>query len=280
MNDWSNIFIHSFSALGAKLMAFVPNLLGAVLLLLAAILIAGTLRKLVEKGLRGIGADRVPGRFLQGEHARSFEGAGAPSIIISKLVYWSTILIFLLTISETLGWTVVTEKTSDLIGYMPQLFSAVIIFVVGFFIASFIRNAMQATFGSMAMGSGRLVSQVAFYIILVFISVTALDQAGVDTTLLTANISIIIGAVMVSFSVAFAWAAKDLVRNILSFVYGRDRFEVGQEVSFGNVKGRIISFDHMNVVVRNETEDIVVPTRMIVDAEVRVAHGPAPVGKP
>jgi small-conductance mechanosensitive channel len=273
MNNWSNIFIHSLSALGGKLMAFVPNLLGAILLLVIAIVVAGVVRKVVEKGLHAMGMDRLPGRFLGKEHARSFEGVGAPSLLIGKLAYWTILLVFLLTISETLGWTVVTEKTSELIGYMPRLFSAVIIFVVGYFIASFIRNALQAAFGSIALGSGRFVSRIAFYIILAFISVTALDQAGVDTTLLTANISIIIGAVMIAFSVAFAWAAKDLVRNILSFVYGRDRFQIGQSISFGDVNGKIISFDHMNVVLRNEIEDVVIPTRMLVDAQVRVAHG-------
>jgi hypothetical protein len=192
---WTDVLLRSFAAFGAKLMSFLPNLLGALLLLALAALLASFLRRVVSKGLGMIGFDALPAKVFGKERAERFMDDAAPSILAGKMVYWLTILLFLVTIAETLGWQVVSEKTSDLIGYLPRLFSAVLIFIIGYYIATFIRNALDATFGSMSGDTGNAISRVAYYIILVFISITALDQAGVDTTLLTANISIIIGAV-------------------------------------------------------------------------------------
>ncbi|HQW06140.1 MAG TPA: mechanosensitive ion channel [Flavobacteriales bacterium] len=267
---WTDVLLRSFAAFGAKLMSFLPNLLGALLLLALAALLASFLRRVVSKGLGMIGFDALPAKVFGKERAERFMDDAAPSILAGKMVYWLTILLFLVTIAETLGWQVVSEKTSDLIGYLPRLFSAVLIFIIGYYIATFIRNALDATFGSMSGDTGNAISRVAYYIILVFISITALDQAGVDTTLLTANISIIIGAVMVAFAVAFALAAKGILHNILSFLYSRDHLELGQEITMGDVHGTIVAMDHMYVVVHNNGEDILIPTREFTEQRVRI----------
>lgn len=272
ISHWSDVLLNSFAVLGGKFMAFVPNLMGAALLLIIAILLAAFLQGLTVKALGLISFDSFPKKVFGGPRAERFTGPNAPSVVSGKLVYWVTMLVFLVIIAETLGWQVVSEKTSELIGYLPRLFSAVLIFVIGYYIATFIRNAMDAAFGSMSADTGNVISKVAFYIILIFITVTALDQAGVDTTLVTANVSIIIGAVMVAFAVAFALAAKGILHNILSFLYSRDRIQVGQEITIGDVSGTIVAMDHMNVVVSNGAEDVLVPMREFTEQRVRIKH--------
>ena len=75
---------------------------------------------------------------------------------------------------------------------------------------------------------------------------------------------------MVAFAVAFALAAKGILHNILSFLYSRDHLELGQEITMGDVHGTIVAMDHMYVVVHNNGEDILIPTREFTEQRVRI----------
>ena len=57
------------------------------------------------------------------------------------------LLVVIITAADTVGWTAVSTEISKLLGYLPRLLSALVFFVVGSYIASFIRDLVR--------GSGR-----------------------------------------------------------------------------------------------------------------------------
>lgn len=143
----------------------------------------------------------------------------SPSHFVGKFVYWIILLIFFVLASDTLGWTVVSESVSDLIFYLPKLFSAIVVFIIGLYIANFIKKALSGIFDSLNVSTGKVISNIAFYIIIVIISITALNQAGVNTKIVTSNVNMIIGGVILAFAVAFGFGAKDILGNILIYSY-------------------------------------------------------------
>lgn len=193
-----------------------------------------------------------------------------PSQLVGKFVYWIILLLFFVTASDTLGWTVVSNSIRDLINYLPKLFSAIVIFVIGLYIANFVRKALIGLFDSLGVSTGKIVSSFAFYIILVIISLTALKQAGIDTSAITSNVNLIIGGIILAFAVSFGFAARNILGNILSTFYSRNTFKVGQKIELGDIKGEIEKIETVSVTIKTAKGKFVVPSSRLVSENVKV----------
>ena len=106
-------------------------------------------------------------------------------------IKWILIFIFIIVASELLGLKMVSEQLGNLIAYLPKLISAVVIFAVGIYVANMAKKTISKMFSSLELTGGSLVGNIIFYVISIIVSVTALNQAGVNTDLITNNLSII-----------------------------------------------------------------------------------------
>lgn len=266
LSDFYDVIFHSFETITLKIMAYLPNLIGAVILLVIGWFVARFVSRLLERILRKWKFNNLTEKLHLQELFSASKLNITPSRLAAKIIYWTIMLVFLVTASETLGWEVVSRETSNLIKYLPKLFSAIVIFVIGFYIASFVRKTLKVTFNSFSLGAGPFVSQAAFYIILVLITITALNQAGVNTEIITSNVVVILGAFLLTFAISFGFGSREVFRNILSGFYGKQSFEIGQEVEVEGHKGRIVKFNNVNVVLETDSELVVIPTSKLVES--------------
>ncbi len=118
---------------------FIPRLVGAVVLLLVAWLVASGMRLAVS---RGISAAKLDERL--GEEA---EGKKTPlSAALGNIVYW---LVFLLFLPAVLGaleleglLTPVKAMTQQFLAFLPNVFAAVLILVFGWFVARVVQRVV------------------------------------------------------------------------------------------------------------------------------------------
>ncbi|MEQ9426754.1 MAG: hypothetical protein RJQ09_20185 [Cyclobacteriaceae bacterium] len=270
LTNWTQIAIESLVALGQKVMTELPNILGAIFLIIVGWIIAKLLSYIVRKALGAIQFDKLSEKLNTTEILEKAHININPSQVVSKFVYWIIILLFFVTASDTLGWGVVATSISDLLTYLPKLFSAVIIFVIGLYIANFVRRGLQGIFDSLSVSSGKVVSSVAFYIIAIIITLTALNQAGVDTSIITNNVTIILGGVILSFAVSFGLASKDVLHNILSAFYSRNNFSEGQQIELNGHKGKIEKIDNISVTIVSGNDKTVIPARKLLSEDVKI----------
>ena len=153
ISDWTRIVLESLLELGKSIMSALPNILGAIFLILLGWLLAKLFAFLIKRGLRIIGFDKIGGKFGFEELIQKVKVTITPSELVARFVYWVLLLLFFLTASDTLGWVVVSESIGDLIAYLPKLFSGIIIFVIGLYIANFIKRALKSLFDSLSIGT-------------------------------------------------------------------------------------------------------------------------------
>lgn len=268
--DWSQIGLESLTALGQKIMVELPNIVGALFLILLGWLIGKAAAYVVSKALRAIKFDNLSKRFEIEELLNQTNVTLTPSQLVGKFVYWIILLLFFVTASETLGWHVVSTSISDLIAYLPKLFSALVIFVIGYYIAVFVRTSVKTVLKSMAVSSGNILSSFTFYIILVIVSVTALNQAGVNTEIITSNITLIMGGLVLAFAITFALSAREVMTNILSSFYSRNNFKVGQKIQINSTSGKIIKMDSVSVTIETQDGKVIMPSHKLISEEVTV----------
>ena len=270
VTDWTEVGIQSLIALGQNLMSALPNVLGAIFLIILGWIIAKILSFIVRKALKVVGFNKLSEKIKADEMFGRMNITMTASQVVGKFVYWVILLLFFITASDTLGWTVVSESIGSLIRYLPLLFSAIVIFIIGFYIATFVRNGLKGILESLSVSSSHVISSIAFYIIVVIITLTALDQAGVDTTILTSNVTIIVGGIILAFAVSFGFGSRDVLTNILASFYTKNKFEVGQNIELHDVKGKIEKMDNLSCTIKTAGGMTVVPVKRLLSENVNI----------
>jgi hypothetical protein len=185
--------------------------------------------------------------------------------VILSVLKWLLVLIFILIGADVFGLNMVSEGIGSFIAYLPRLLTSLLIFVGGIYVGTLSKKAIQSMFKSLELTGGNLLANIAFYLIVVFISIAALDQAGIDTSILKSNLTLIIGSILLSFTIAFGLGSRDVIKRLLFGYYSRKNFEIGQRIKVKEIEGVIISIDNICVVIQTTEGKIVLPIKEIVD---------------
>lgn len=190
--------------------------------------------------------------------------------IILKTIKWILYFVLFMVITEVLELTMLSEGLKSILGYLPMIVSGLAIFVIGLLFANFIKNSLKSLFESMDLSGGKALSQIIFFIILIFVAITALNQIGVDTTIITSNVTLIFGAFLVAFTLALGLGARPVVSDLLRTYYTRRKFELGQRIKFKDIVGEIVSVDDLSMTLKTETGTLVIPIKEIVENQVEI----------
>lgn len=254
---------HSFSSFWDTLIGILPNIIGAILLIaigwgIAKLISIGT-RKLLES----LHFDKLGTKILDYTSLKIDRDQIKPSQWVGTFAFWIILLVFFISASDTLGWNVVSTSISNLVNYIPQLFSALLVFAIGLYIASFVRSFVSTTLESLGMSASKILSEITFYILLIIIGTTALEQAGIDTAIITANISIILGGILLAFAIGFGFSSRELLTNALSSFYVKNTFSEGQMIKIDGIVGKISHIDYMKTIIRTDRGEFIIPTKRL-----------------
>jgi small-conductance mechanosensitive channel len=277
LTTWSKLFFESLGAFGQRMMGALPGIIGAVLILLLGWLFARIVSAAVSRFLRLVKFDALGEKIQADQFLKKANIDLSPSKVVGKFVYWVLILLVIITASDTLGWTAVSEEISILLGYLPNLLIAIIFFIVGAYIASFLRDLIKGATHSLGISTGKVVSSFVFYLLMILVTLTALEQAGVDTTIITSNLLLILGTVLAAAAISYGIASKDLLANILAGFFSRRTFLPGQTIEIDGIRGEIVEISTISVTVLNaEEEKIVIPSHQLITSKVKIIQDRAP----
>lgn len=248
-----------------------PGIIGAIIVLILAWLIIKITAYMLKKLMRLARADRISDRV---NDAKLFGQDSKIKVDIIKVVLgfvkgllWLT---FIIVAADVMGLTVISEEIANLLRYLPVLLSALVIFMIGMFAAKLIKKALIGVFDSMGIGGSKIVSNIIYYIIIVFVLVTALNQAGIDTAIITSNITLIIGALLLAFAIGLGLGSREVVADLLRTFYARKTFSVGDVIKTKKVEGTVEAIDGIFVTIKTETGKLVLPIREIVENRIEI----------
>lgn len=280
--DLDQFFLRVSAAFNRYAGAFIdrlPAVITGLVLLLVGWFIAKLLKWFVERiGERTIdplaersGIDRAIARF----------GGFTISRLLGAVTWWFTILLFVLAAADIMGMALVSLAVQRAFGFMPTLFTSLAIFVLGIWGADKVTRVISQLSNVVELSAGRIVGRILGVITVIFASITALNVAGVDTTLITANIQIILAGLLLAFGVAYGFAARDVLSNILGSYYGNERFHPGMRVRVGEDEGVIERIDSVSMTLRKHDRLVMIPSSRLVTERIEVLDQPArPVREP
>lgn len=263
-----NRIINSFVSVIEQLIAVLPNLVGALLILIVGWLLAKIVSGIVGKILSRIGIDKLADKLNQTDTFKENNIRIKPVNIIRRFIYWTFILVFVLSAAETMGLDIVTAQISALIQYIPQLFTSVLIMAFGFYASDAIKSLVANTCKSFGIPAWKIISNIVFYILLIAISITALNQAGINTDIVTSNIYIILGGLVLAFAIAYGFAARNVLASILTAFYVRGNFQIGQMIELEGYKGIIVKMDSVSITLEAGSEHVIFPLSRLINDKV------------
>lgn len=270
MNEWKDLTLESFKSMGNNIGTVVPNLLGALMILLGGWLITKLVLVILKKFLLLTKVDRFTEKVGAMDIFGNNEVKFKISAVILSFVKWIMLLGFMIVAADIMSWAIVSSEIGNLLRYLPKLFSAIVLFGIGLYIANFIKKTILGVFGSFQLAGARIIGTVVFYIIMVFIAVTALNQAGIDTTIITNNITIILGSVLLALSIGFGLGSKDVIADLLKTFYARKNYAPGDRIRFNDIEGVIETIDNISMTLKTEKGKTVIPIKEITGNTIEV----------
>ncbi|WP_299837892.1 hypothetical protein [uncultured Tenacibaculum sp.] len=199
-------------------------------------------------------------------------GDSTINIVLTKVILgvikWFLILVFVMAGASIFGLDGVSRGIASFFSYLPNLITALAIFAGGAYLGTMVKKAIQGMFKSLEISGGNVVGNIAFYLIVVFLSITALDQAGVDTSVIKSNLTLVIGSVLLAFTIAFGLGAKDAVTRLLFGYYSRRNITIGVTIQIGDIEGVVVAIDNICMTIETNTGKIILPIKEVVDNKI------------
>jgi hypothetical protein len=267
---WKDKALESLTVMWPEITKVLLNLVVAFIVLIIGWLITKLVVRVIKRALKLAKANKLDDKLNEIEIVEGKKLNFDTIKIVSNFVKWVMYIILIIMVSDIMNLTMISEQISNLLGYLPQLFAAVVIFTIGLVLANVIKKGLKSFFESMDLSGAKIISQIVFFIILIFTSITALNQAGVNTEIITSNITMILAGFLLAFALAFGFGAQKVVGDLLKTFYARKTYEIGQKIEFNNIKGEVESLDGITVTIKTEQGKLVVPIKDIVESQVKI----------
>lgn len=260
--DYSWIF-DSVAALLAefqvRLFDFAPRLAAAVGIFVFGLLLARLARRLTSRLISNI--YRLVPHKKPRERLHRLLAESSVAGVVAATVFWIFIFFFLTASTEALGMEVVTAWLSGVMEYLPKVLTAVLIGFTGFIAGGLLRDIVAAATVSMGIQYGEAVGKLSQFAVLVVSLLIAVDLVGIDVSLVSGFIVILLGAILLAAALAFALGAQTSVSNILAAHYLQKVYSVGQTVEVGEVKGEIVQILPTALLLKSAGSRILVPAK-------------------
>ena len=95
---------------------------------------------------------------------------------------------------------------------------------------------------------------------------------AIVTDIISNNISYIIGAALISATIAIGLGSRDIVYRLILGFYTKKNLQIGMKIQIDETIGVIESIDNICMVVKTENEKIVFPIKKINNSEIKVLN--------
>jgi len=200
--------------------AFIPQLVGAIVILIVGYIVAKVLQAVVSRVLKAVGFD---GWMERGGIKQFFDRAQTretPATVLGKLVFWFVFIITITMAADALGIQQVSQVLAQLIAYIPSIIAAILILILAALLANFLSGIVRGATDSDILAS------IARYAIIVYAVFAALTELGIAVQLTAPTFLIVLGAVALAAAIAFGWGGRDVAKDIIERYYDRSDEEV------------------------------------------------------
>lgn len=250
-----------FKDMWQDMVAAFPKIIAVLVLVIVGWIVIKIITRVLKKILSTPRVDKLEDKIKEVDMFRNIGFDLSDTLI--KVIRWVLILFLTVAASEILGLKMLSDGIAAVIAYLPKLFTAIIIFMAGVFLANLVKNAIISAFKAINISGGGVIGNIVFLAITIMISITALNQAMIDTEIITNNLTLIFGSLLLVLTIAFGLGSKDIVERLLFGFYSRKNITTGMHVKIGDKEGVVESIDNISLILKTDSEKLIIPIKEV-----------------
>lgn len=239
--------------------SFIPSIIGGLVIFIIGLFVASVLRKFAQKILDWTGFSHATDTAQLNKSLHKMGLKKTLSNIIAAFVYWIVFLVFLTAAFETLGLQIVVRTLNDFIAYLPNVIIGAITIVLALIFGRFVKGLINAGLEQLNISFGNIAATIAEVFIILFGAAIAASQLGLDVTIITANVTILVGGAVAILVLALGLGARTAAGNLINGYYAKQLFKKGAVVNLGGYKGKVKEVNNVAVVLESDNTEIIIP---------------------
>jgi len=213
--NWNELIADPIRQMLTRILAYLPILLGALIILIVGWIVAKIIRRLVDLLLKVIHFDAMADKTGISEVLRKGDSQITAREIVSGLVYWLIIIMVLVMTVDALGLPKGSDVLASLFAYVPKVIAALLVLIVAMFLASFVSGIVLIAARNAKLPKPELLAGISRWAIIIFAVTIALAQLDIATLLVTTAFNIILGGIVLALALAFGLGGKDAAARYL-----------------------------------------------------------------
>ncbi|AMN10214.1 MAG TPA: transporter [Alteromonas macleodii] len=252
LNIWAQSFSNAFNRFWTEVAGFLPNLIATVIVVLFGLFVSKVLTKWVAKLLEKLGFDSLCEKLGIHRLINSMGFKTRGSELIGKLLHLFFILIILVAAAETLGLERFSAILDEFILYLPKLFGALLIALIGLFIAKTGKSQLETSLENVGVEYGAAAGRVLQLLVLFITFSLVIGQLELETELLNTIFTVLIASLGIALALALGLGTQTVANSIVSGIYAREQLLPGDEVEFEGFVGNVVSVSTVNTLLESK----------------------------
>lgn len=199
--------------------------------------------------------------------------------VLPRIVFWLAMLVFVQSAATMVGLASIAAGIDSLFAFLPNLFSAALILLVGNALAQFLSRAVTGYARDSGLAFARSLGSAISAFTLGVVVIIALGQLQVDTRILNILTIVIFSGLSLGFALTFGLGTRDTTRNLVAGFYARRVFGAGQRVEMAGASGVVRAIAATQTLLDGEGRSFAVPNSVFLEQVVGRIEEPGQAGE-
>lgn len=218
-NNYQDAVTRSLTNLSEQVVAYLPNILAALIILLAGWLIGSFLGNLIRKGLESIGINAIGDRIGLNRLAQRTGRTLSIPRIVEWVIKWFFIIASIIAAADVLGMNQITDFFyRDVLGYAGHVIVAMVILLLGMIAANFLGDLVEGTVRAGGFTAAAALGSLTRWAIIIFAVLAALTELQIAREFLHDLFRALVAMMAIAGGLAFGLGGRDHARKVLDYI--------------------------------------------------------------
>lgn len=216
-NEWGDVFVASMETLWFKIASFIPEIIGALVVLIVGLVVASIAGKLVKKLVDYSKLDSLMRKLKIKEELEGLGLKFSLGAVMGKIVKWFFIIVTLIAVADVLKIPQITQFLEQVALYIPNVLVAVVILAIGIIIGRLAYDAIKKGTETFKMSSyaAHILATVAKWSVMVFTVMAALVQLGVASSMIQILFTGLVAMTALAGGLAFGLGGRKKAEEVI-----------------------------------------------------------------
>ena len=255
---------------GNAMTEFVPRLLGAVVVMLVAFVLAIILQRLTARLLEAVGLDGIADRTGATRSLQQLGYSGGPSRLLGLVLFWGVLITGVAGTLSVLGLYSLEQTMGQLVNLAGRALVAFVILIAGVTVAGWLADLVAREAESVGLRGSNVFRRAVFATVVAVSGLVAAGQLGLETSFLILLAVILLATISLVAALALGQGLVPLSGNIAAGRYVQEDLSVGDEISVDGIEGTVEELGHAAVILRSQDGYLYrIPNRALLEGIVR-----------